>query len=219
MEQPFRRTRMILNSVRLIPHLILMLFADSGGLLKADMARWAVNTRSNKPNGLYDYVLLFISFMTFIPEFRNLFYYRFGVKAKLFNWLCPRLGTLYIDADYIGPGFFIQHGVSTQVSAESIGENCWINQHVTVGYTNETDRPTIGNNVKISPGATILGKVTLGDNSTVAPNTVVLDNVPPGATVIGVPGRIVWLGGTNEAGAREHRLRQTKSAQNTSASG
>ncbi len=213
MEKPFRRTRIILSSIRLVPHLILMLSADRSGILKADLAQWAENTHLAKPNSLYDFMVLFITFMTFAPEFRNLFYFRLGIKAKIFNWLCPRLGTLYVDGHNIGPGLYIQHGVSTLICAERIGANCWINQQVTVGYTNTTDRPTIGNNVKISPGATILGKVTIGDNSTIGPNTVVLDNVPPGATVIGVPGRIVWKGGANETG--EDRFAPSKNALET----
>ena len=194
MERPLRRARLLMSSTRLIPHLILMLFADRNGLLKADLTRWAENLHFNKPSKLYDFVILFLHFMTFTPEFRNLFCFRLGTKAKLLNWMCPCLNSLLIDANYVGPGFFIAHGIGTLVSAESIGTNCWINQQVTVGYSNDTDRPTIGDNVKISPGAVIIGKVKIGDNATIGPNTVVFDDVPSGATVLGVPARIIWMG-------------------------
>jgi serine O-acetyltransferase len=186
--------RIFLNSTRLLPHLVLALSADKGGILKADLARWAEIFGFEKPVKTIDFIKLFIILMTFTPEFRNLFYFRLGLKAKLFSWMCPPLDVLGIDAKSIGPGLFIQHGIATGITADSIGANCWIGQQVTIGYTNTTDRPTIGNNVMIAPGARIFGNVKIGDNATIGPNTVVLDNVPPGATLLGVPGRVVWKG-------------------------
>jgi serine O-acetyltransferase len=103
------------------------------------------------------------------------------------------MATLKLDVKKCGPGLFIQHGVGTFVAAEEIGENCWINQLVTVGYVNGTDgRPTIGDNVTISVGSRILGGVKIGDNVVVGPNSVVLSDIPPNTTVIGVPARSVW---------------------------
>ena len=84
------------------------------------------------------------------------------------------------------------HGDGTQVSAIKIGENCWINQQVVIGYTNETDIPTIGNNVDIHAGAKILGRVKVGDNATIGANSVVIEDVPPDVTVMGVPAKIIW---------------------------
>ena len=55
--------------------------------------------------------------------------------------------------------------------------------------------PTIGNNVLISCGAKVLGPFKVGDGARIAANAVVLREVPPGATVVGVPGRIVRLCG------------------------
>ncbi len=128
-----------------------------------------------------------------------MFYLRFGRRAKIFAWLCSPLASLQIEPTSIGPGLFIQHGISTLVSAESIGANCWINQHVVVGYSNENDRPTIGDNVRICSGAKIVGKLRIGDNATIGLNTVVINDVPDGATVLGVPGKVLWKsnGGTS----------------------
>jgi serine O-acetyltransferase len=100
--------------------------------------------------------------------------------------------TLRLAAKRIGAGLFIQHGHGTYVSAEEIGENCWINQLVTVGYSNDTDHPTIGNNVTIQTGATVIGKVRIGDNSKIGANSLVISDVPPNVTVMGVPAHIVW---------------------------
>jgi serine O-acetyltransferase len=169
-----------------------MLRADKGGVFKADLARWAETFGFEKPQKVIDFIRVFIILMTYLPELRNLFYLRLGTKAKLFSWMCPPLEDLKIDTKYIGPGLLIQHGNGTLISAERIGANCWINQQVTIGYTNTTDRPSIGNNVKIGPGARIIGKVKIGDNATICPNTVVLDDVSPGVTLLGVPGRVIW---------------------------
>lgn len=83
------------------------------------------------------------------------------------------------------------HGDSTFVSAVKIGENCWINQQVVIGYSNETDCPSIGNNVTIYAGAKVFGKVRVGDNATIGANSVVIQDVPANVTVMGVPARVI----------------------------
>jgi serine O-acetyltransferase len=191
----FRRARLVLNAARLIPHIAVMLTAGGRWLVEADLTRWAEIFKLNKPEKPRDFILLLLTFMSFLPEFRNIFYMRVGVRAKVFSWMCRPLATLRIEPGTIGPGLFIQHGVGTLISPESIGANCWINQGVSIGYSNETDRPRIGDDVRISAGAKVFGKVTIGNGATVGPNTVVIGDVPPGATVLGVPGKIVWKSG------------------------
>ncbi|MBA3942960.1 MAG: hypothetical protein H0X37_00190 [Herpetosiphonaceae bacterium] len=98
--------------------------------------------------------------------------------------------SLYIPTSTIGPGLFIQHGFSTIIAAKSIGENCWINQQVTIGYSRD-ECPTIGNNVVITAGAKVLGNISIGDNTVIGANAVVVKNVPPNCTVVGVPAYII----------------------------
>ena len=183
---------MAISAVRLIPHIIILLRMDDSSFIRADLARWAEIWHLPKPHRDRDFTLLFITFMTFTPEFRNVFYMRAGMKAKLFGWMCRPLETLQIDSTNIGPGLFIQHGISTLISAERIGKNCWINQQVSIGYSNETDSPTIGDNVKVAAGAKIIGKVTVGDNAVVGLNSVVIGNVAANTTVLGVPAQVIW---------------------------
>ena len=95
----------------------------------------------------------------------------------------------------IGPGLFIQHGSASRIGAKKIGENCWINQNVTVGFSGEGKMPVIGDNVVIRPGSRIFGDIIIGDNSIVGANAVVLKNVPPNCTVAGVPARIIRRNG------------------------
>ena len=55
--------------------------------------------------------------------------------------------------------------------------------------------PTLGNNVMVSAGAKVLGPFKVGDNSRIAANAVVLSEIPPEATAVGVPARVVRIAG------------------------
>ena len=95
----------------------------------------------------------------------------------------------------IGRRFVIDHGTGVVIGATAIiGDNVKIYQGVTLGGTGKEQgkrHPTIGNNVMISTGAKVLGSFKIGDNSKIGAGSVVLDEVPPNATVVGVPGRVV----------------------------
>ena len=99
------------------------------------------------------------------------------------------MDTLYIESTEIGGGLFIQHGFATMIAAKSIGENCWINQQVTIGYKDNTTPPVIGNNVVITCGAKVLGPISVGDGAVIGANAVVVRDVEPGAVMGGVPAR------------------------------
>jgi serine O-acetyltransferase len=192
MREAYRAIVLALSSVRLVPHVLILLWSSRRDLIWADSIRWSEIYHLGPSQSIAQRIYLFLKLMTFYPEFRNVFYFRIGMFGRLFRIFCRPLATLLIESNCIGPGLFIQHGYDTWVSAEEIGENCWINQQVTIGYTNEVHRPTIGNNVTINVGAKILGKVKLGDGSKVGANSVVIMDVPPGVTVMGVPATTLW---------------------------
>jgi len=75
------------------------------------------------------------------------------------------------------------------VAAKSIGENCWINQQVTIGYGKGEEPPVIGDNVMITCGAKVLGRITVGDGAVIGANAVVIRDVEPGAVMGGVPAK------------------------------
>jgi serine O-acetyltransferase len=135
--------------------------------------------------------------LSMFPEFRSLYYYRlrkgstwaFGL-AFVLKTVYRDCSTLLMNVEELGPGLMIQHGLCTLIGGY-IGANCWIAQEVTIGYSNDTDRPTIGNNVVIAAGAKILGNVTIGDNVIIGANAVVVKNVPSNCTVVGVPAYII----------------------------
>jgi serine O-acetyltransferase len=73
-----------------------------------------------------------------------------------------------------------------------IGERVGIMNDVTIGTANARDGfPVIGNDVFIGTGARILGPVKIGDGAVIAANTLVITDVPAGATIMGVPGRVL----------------------------
>ena len=126
----------------------------------------------------------------FFPEFRNLLLYRNNGRHFFCAWvklIYHPMDTLYIQTPQIGGGLFIQHGFATMISAESIGENCWINQQVTIGYSGPGRPPIIGDNVMVTCGAKVLGSITVGDNAIIAANAVVIRDVEANATMGGIP--------------------------------
>ena len=110
-----------------------------------------------------------------------------------------RTGVEIHPAAKIGRRLVIDHGTGIVIGATAeIGDDCLLYQGVTLGGTGaarEKRHPTLGNNVMVGSGAKVLGPFRVGDNARIAANAVVLREVPEGATVVGVPGRIVRLCG------------------------
>ena len=83
-----------------------------------------------------------------------------------------------------------------------IGDDVTIYQGVTLGGTGKDTgkrHPTIGNRVMISSGAKVLGPFKVGDDVKIGAGSVVLKEVPPGCTVVGIPGTIVKKNGKSTA--------------------
>jgi serine O-acetyltransferase len=96
----------------------------------------------------------------------------------------------------IGSCVFIDHGMGVVIGETAeVGDGSTIYQGVTLGGTTlapGTKRhPTLGAGVVIGAGAKILGGFTVGDGARVGSNSVVVKEVPAGATVVGIPGRVV----------------------------
>jgi serine O-acetyltransferase len=183
----------VLSAVRLIPTIIWLFVCSNRHTIYADLERWASIYHFEPPRGFREKIYLFVYLMTWKQEFRNVFYSRAGwVPGKILSILCREKSSLYLGDTLFGPGLFVLHGDSTFISAERVGRNLWVNQHVVIGYTNETDRPSIGDNVTIYAGAKVLGKVQIGDNVTIGANSVVIRDVPANMTVMGVPATPVF---------------------------
>jgi serine O-acetyltransferase len=107
-----------------------------------------------------------------------------------------------IPPNVFGPGLSIAHQGSIIVNRYArIGENCRINNGVTIGtQAGFSDRcPTIGKNAFIGPGAQIFGSITIGDNVAIGANAVVTKSfLEDGISIGGVPARKI-----SEKGSRK----------------
>ena len=96
----------------------------------------------------------------------------------------------------IGSCVFIDHGMGVVIGETAeVGDGCTIYQGVTLGgtslYRGTKRHPTLGSGVVVGAGAKILGGFVVGDGARIGSNAVVVKEVPAGATVVGIPGRIV----------------------------
>jgi serine O-acetyltransferase len=95
----------------------------------------------------------------------------------------------------IGKRFFIDHGMGVVIGETAeIGDDVTLYHGVTLGgvsWEKVKRHPTLEDNVVVGSGAKILGPFTVGKGSKVGSNSVVVKEVPPNATVVGIPGRIV----------------------------
>ncbi len=179
-----------------LPHLLAYKISNSREIITKDIDRWM---ECRKMGG--NRILGFIYLLLFIPEFRNIFYLRIGSPIKYLLMYLKPLSTLYICTknENFGAGTYIQHGFATVITAESIGENCWINQQVTIGYNNSKKygfgKPIIGNNVRVSAGAKVCGKITIGDDSIIGANAVAIKDVPPNSVVVPSPMMLIQSDG------------------------
>ncbi len=129
-----------------------------------------------------------------------LYRHRLRFLARFLSQLTRFLTGVEIHpAAKIGRRLVIDHGAGIVIGATAeIGDDCLLYQGVTLGGTGKDvgkRHPTLGNNIMVGCGAKLLGPFKVGDNARIAANSVVLREVPPGATVVGVPGRIVRISG------------------------
>ena len=123
--------------------------------------------------------------------------------VKGLKWLARMLShlTRWVTGIEIHPGarigrrFFIDHGMGVVIGETAeIGDDCTLYHGVTLGGTSWQKgkrHPTLGNDVVVGAGAKVLGPLKIADGVRIGSNSVVLQDVPPGATVVGIPGRVV----------------------------
>lgn len=189
---------LIIEIIFFLPLALLFYLSNQKQIIISDVKKWVENLDRERGN----FFLNLIYLTSKLKEFRNLYYYRIAKGNLLARFLMRIVKILYKEYEtlvidpscIIGSGFFIQHGFSTIIMAD-IGDNCWVNQQVSIGYKDKTGRPKIGNNVRITAGAKVLGNITVGDNVTVGANAVVIKNVPENCVVVGVPAYIIKRNG------------------------
>jgi serine O-acetyltransferase len=106
----------------------------------------------------------------------------------------------------IGRRVFIDHGMGVVIGETAeIGDDCTLYHGVTLGGVSWDEgkrHPTLGKGVVVGAGAKILGPFTVGDGAKVGSNSVVVKAVPEGATVVGIPARVVEAKAAQAAAGR-----------------
>ena len=136
--------------------------------------------------------------------------YRFGRwndsrPPGFFQKLCDRVywflfrivetltGVSFTKAAVIGPGLRIHHFGNIFIhSGVKIGANCTLRQGVTIGNRHEGGGvPVLEDDVDIGAYAQLLGPIRIGKGARIGALSVVLQDVPPGATAVGIPAKIL----------------------------
>lgn len=111
------------------------------------------------------------------------------------NKFCEVFMEMCIDPHAtIGGGLYIGHIGGVHINPQAVlGKNCDVAHRVTIGASamGRQGAPVIGDGVYIGTGATLVGKIKVGSGAKIAANTLVISNIPEGATVMGVPGRVI----------------------------
>lgn len=124
----------------------------------------------------------------------------YPLARLMLGHLTHKMGISIGAATSIGSGFYIGHFGGIVVNSRArIGDNCNISQGVTLGKANRGKNkgyPIIGDNVYIGPGAVVVGNIQVGNNVAIGANCVVTHDVPDHAVVVGIPGRVISLDGS-----------------------
>jgi len=170
---------------------------------KQDVQRWII------PQGIADpSQVTFRRILRLLWQYmplRAMLFYRFGawchsMHIPLLPGMLQRMIYFFFGLELavsqdIGGGLYIAHPIGTVISVKRMGTNCSVIAAVTIGMRNEWDFPIIGDNVFIGAGARVLGGIVIGDDSVIGANAVVIKDVPTGATVVGIPARVVRING------------------------
>jgi len=169
------------------------------GMFAEDLKRYRAKGYRNKDLWLEPAVWAIASYRLSNWLYRDEPMLLIRIPLKLVSFVMKMFCVVVMEMDLdpkatIGGGLYIGHIGGIHINPGAVlGQNCDVTHRVTIGASamGRGGIPTIGNDVYIGTGSTLVGKIKIGDGAKIAANTLVMTNVPAGATVMGVPGRIV----------------------------
>ena len=176
---------------------------NTTNLIKTDFRRHIAYIRMNKVNRnhLRNYGLFFSLFLI-DTGFRGIVLHRivhsFCSGSRIMLYIAYFFYRLLTSIEispraHIGQGLFFPHPQCIVIGNVKMGDNCTIFHGVTIGakLPFHKEFPTIGSNVYIGTGSTILGDITIGDNVTIGAKSMILKDVPDNSVVLGNPAKII----------------------------
>jgi serine O-acetyltransferase len=171
--------------------------------LRLDLLRWVTPGKVSEPKALTARTTLRLYWQHMPVRATSLFRTAGWIKKHhipLFPGILQRMNYMLYGLEIpsgadIGGGLYIAHPIGTVIMPRRIGRNCSIIAAVTIGMRSEWAFPDIGDDVFIGAGARVLGGIRVGNGAMIGANAVVIHDVPDGATVVGVPGRIIRVAG------------------------
>jgi serine O-acetyltransferase len=177
------------------------------GNIRADFA--AIRDRDPAAHGFFERLLCYSGFHALVFH-RVAHWLQARLGLRLLARLVSQLARFFTGVEIhpgaaIGRGVFIDHGMGVVIGETAVvGDNCTLFQGVTLGGTgHETGKrhPTLEEGVVVGTGAKVLGNIRIGRQARIGAGSVVVTDVPAGATVVGVPGRVVVESGAHVPGA------------------
>lgn len=136
----------------------------------------------------------FFHLLIYYPEFAFVFFWR--IKSHLLIWKILYLkdfcNKIFLSSNING-GLVCFHPYASVINAKRIGKNFVFRNGLTIGNKNNdnTQLPTIGNNVEVGANAVIIGNIEIGDNVIIGAGSVVVKSIPSNCVVAGNPARII----------------------------
>jgi serine O-acetyltransferase len=182
-----------------------MKYSEYAHILKSDLHRYAGNSRFTsfvyffilEPGYKYTFWLRTCRYFKSHPILRFLFFPLAWLSLQHCEY---KYGISISYQTQIGSGLYIGHFGGIIVNQHAIiGKNCNLSHQVTLGKANRgamKGYPVIGDNVYIGPGAKLIGNVHIGKHAAIGANCVVTKDVPDKGVVVGIPGRVISLDGS-----------------------
>ena len=132
--------------------------------------------------------------MLYYPEYAHIFFWRINGRYHPWKSYFTRdFNCKIFGSTKIAGGLMCYHPFATVINAKSIGENFQFRNSLTIGNksNDNSQLPTIGNDVTVGANVVIIGAITIGDNVVIGAGSVVVKDVPSNTVIAGNPAKVI----------------------------